>query len=140
MPFCGAHWCVCRPGALLSMFQLRFDCGTISLLYFPARRSYNMRLEIPGCDDGVLEDRRRAKLPRGKRLVAGFEDFQNSERRMILAFTGLASTRSCFEATAEEWRLQDETCHACSSKVSRPCNLAAPQNHTLIVSHAACEP
>ena len=29
----------------------------------------------------------------------------------------LLCSRSGFEATAEEWRFQDESCHACSSNV-----------------------
>ena len=42
-----------------------------------------MELEIHGCDEGTLDDRRRAKLLRGKGLVAGFEDYKNNERGVL---------------------------------------------------------
>ena len=48
----------------------------------------------------------------------------------------MVRSRSSFEATAEEWRFQDEARHEYSSKVSRPCNFPAPQNHRLTVSHS----
>ena len=50
-----------------------------------------MKLEIPGCDEGILEDRRLANRSRGKGLVTGFEDGQNNERGVFLARTSLAS-------------------------------------------------
>ena len=72
-------------GFMLLMFQWRCDYGTISLLCSSARRSYVMGLEIPGCDEGDLEDQRKAGLSRGKGLFAGFRDWQNNERGMLLA-------------------------------------------------------
>ena len=59
--------------------------SSMSWLYFSARRSCIMKLEIPGRDEGILEDRNRAKLTRGKGVVAGVEDSQNNERRIFLA-------------------------------------------------------
>ena len=40
----------------------------------------------------------------------------------------LVRSRPSFEATAGEWRFQDEASHAYSSKVSRSCNFTASQN------------
>ena len=110
-----------------------------------------MRLEIPGYDEGpkyreilrcddLSAREAKAKPARAMELqlqhrfrmrsrisgFSGFKDHQNSERGMVLALTSLASTRSIFEATAEDWRFEDEACHAYSSKVSRPCNPTAP--------------
>ena len=48
----------------------------------------------------------------------------------------LVRSRSSFEATAEEWRFQDEASRAYSSKVSRACSLTASQNHTLTVPYS----
>ena len=59
-----------------------------------------MKLEIPECDEEVSEDRRQAKLLRGKRLVAGFEDCLNNERGMFLAQTSLASRGTWYAAEA----------------------------------------
>ena len=52
----------------------------------------------------------------------------------------MVRSRSSSEATAEEWRLQDGVCHACSSKLARPCNLASSQYLTPAVAHAAYGP
>ena len=49
-------------------------------------------------------------------------------------------SRSSSEATAEEWRSQDEACHARSSKVSRSSNPRESLNHAATVLHEAHEP
>ena len=79
------------PGFILPVFQQRYDCRTIILLYFSARRSCVMILEIPGSDEGTLEDRRRTMLPRGKWLVARYGDYQNNKRGISLARTSVAT-------------------------------------------------
>ena len=113
-----------------------------------------MKLEIPRCDDGIMEKRRRAKLSRGKGIVAGFEDRQNNERGIFFAWTSLASRETWFVAEAvrigtQQVKLRDDrrelalrgwSCHAYSSKVSRSFNLTASQNRTLTGSHGAFEP
>ena len=40
------------------MFPYRFYYGTISLLYFSARRRCDMKFDIPGRDEGTSKDRR----------------------------------------------------------------------------------
>ena len=57
-----------------------------------------MKLKIPGCDKGILEDRRRAKHSRGKGLVAGLEDRQNNKRGVFLEFTDLAGLETRYAA------------------------------------------
>ena len=71
-------------GLMFFMFQWRFDYSMISLLYLSARCSCIIMLEIPGCGEGVLEDR-RAVLSRGKVLVALFGDCKHNERGNFLA-------------------------------------------------------
>ena len=44
-----------------------------------------MELEVPECDKGTSEDKRRAKLPRGKGRVSGFEEYQKNEIGVFLA-------------------------------------------------------
>ena len=53
-------------------------------------------VEIPGCDEGALEDWKRAKLSRGKGLVAGFEEIRNNESATFLARTILASRETWY--------------------------------------------
>ena len=59
-------------GFMLFMCQWRYSYGTVSLLYFSARRSCIIKLEIPGYDEGPTYqirgdlETRRAKLTRGK--------------------------------------------------------------------------
>ena len=69
-------------------------------MYFSESRSCIVKPEIPGCDEGILEDRRRAKSLRGKELVAGFEDCQINERGIFLARTSLASREIWYAADA----------------------------------------
>ena len=65
-----------------------------------------MKLEIPGCEEGILEDRRRAKLTQGKGLVAEFEDRLNNERGRFLARTSLASFETWYAAGAVRFGTQ----------------------------------
>ena len=48
----------------------------------------------------------------------------------------MARSKSSFEATAEEWRLQDGASHAYSSRVSRSFNFAASQSRCSLNSFA----
>ena len=82
MPFYGAYVDL---GFLLSVLQQRLGYGTVGLLYFSARSIYIMELGVPGCYEGILEDRKRAQLSRGKGLVVRFEGWQNNERGGFLA-------------------------------------------------------
>ena len=87
-------------GFMLLMFKKRIKYGTISLLYFSARRSCITEPEIHGCDERILEDRRQDMHSRGKGLVAGFEDCQKNEKWMFLALTSSASRETWYAAGA----------------------------------------
>ena len=70
------------------------------MFYFSARRICIRKLQILGCDDGILEDRRGTKLSQGKGPAAGLEDCQNNETGIFLARTSLASREPCYAAGA----------------------------------------
>ena len=65
-----------------------------------------MKLEIPGCDEGIMGDQRRAQLSRGKGLVAGFGDCRNNERGTFLARTGLTGRETWYAARAVRFGTQ----------------------------------
>ena len=121
---------------------------TESFLHASERRSFTMKHEVPGCDEGVLEDRRRAKFAKGPLRGLGIsrktrEGCSWRERvwRPVKLGTqqkprGLVRSMPSFEATAGEWRLQDGAFHLYCAKVTRSCDLAASQNRPPIVSHS----
>ena len=105
-----------------------------------------MKLEIPRCDEGTLNETRlsfgRAKpgparvmelgLLHRYRMARGFQVLRGL--RIARITRDLVRSRSSIEATAEEWRFQDEAPHACSSKVSRSCDFTASQNPSSLSS------
>ena len=93
-----------------------------------------------GAKSRTSEDRRRAELSGGNGFVAGFGDCQNNERVIFLASASSTSRGTWYSpkavrlgtqqvklrASAEEWRFQDEACHAYSTRVPQSFNFTAP--------------